>query len=228
MKKLNDESIDLILTDPPYNTGMKKNNNSGRLNDFFNDNYTEEEYKQLVEKTVKEMYRILKNNRAGYIFINIKSLSIWMNELQKTGFDIKNVIVWDKCVHGLNYQNYAYRYELIIYFTKGKFNPNNKTTEDKQKQFYTDVWRVKRIISAKGDDRAANEHETVKPTLLLRVILRHASKENDVILDPFGGSGSTAVACQQMKRRYILFEKEKKYCDIAIKRLNQTQLHEFI
>ena len=100
MKQIEDNSIDLIVTDPPYNTGMQKNDNAAWLRYFFNDKYTNEEYQKLVDIACKEMYRILKHDKLGYLFTNFKQLGRWMITLQKTGFIVKNVIVWDKQIHG--------------------------------------------------------------------------------------------------------------------------------
>jgi len=222
LKEIPDKSIDAIITDPPYNTGMKQQN-GGRLKNFFNDSYSKEEYYNLVEKVCTESYRVLKENKAVYIFINWKQVGLWIDLLGKVGFNVKNVIVWDKVIHSLNYQNYAYRYELIIYATKGKFELNNKSNSDLRNRFFTDVWRIQRKLSNEPD----SIHETIKPLEVLRVPLLHSTKENDIVLDMFLSSGSTAVACKQLKRRFIGIEINKKYLDFAIKRLSQKNLFEF-
>lgn len=224
MKQINDKSVDLILTDPPYNTGMTSivsNSDGLRLKNFFDDDYTVDEYDNLVMNFCEHSFRILKDDRACYVFINWKSLGIWLNHLSKAGFVIKNVIVWDKIVHGLNYQNYSYTYELIIFCVKGNFRPRNKNLKDINDGFYKDVWHLQREINFVSD------HETVKPIELLRIILCHASFEGDIVFDGFFGVGSTGVACKQLKRVYIGMEVSKEYCDIAVKRLSQTQLFNF-
>ena len=68
MKKLPDESIDLVLTDPPYNTGMQSKNAKARLSHFFDDKYSNEDYEKLVEDSCKEFYRLMKQNKGGYIY----------------------------------------------------------------------------------------------------------------------------------------------------------------
>ena len=233
MKQIDNNSVDLILTDPPYNTGMSPKNTSpinhptvmfkkkspDRLGNFFDDDLSSEKYQKLVIGSCIEFQRILKKNHAGYIFINWKQLGTWINSLEKVGLKVKNVIVWDKIVHGLNYQNYAYTYELIIFFIKGEFFPNNK-----QGKYYKDVWNIQRKIDTQNNKE---HHETVKNIKIIRLPLIHASKGGDLILDPFIGSGTTAVACKQLNRKFIGFEISPEYCKIANQRLEQGNLNTF-
>jgi site-specific DNA-methyltransferase (adenine-specific) len=221
LKNIPDNSVDLVLTDPPYNTGMQEVSGKAWLCHFFNDNYTDEDYQNLIFNSCKEFFRILKNDRGGAIFINWKKMQMWIDNLEKVGFNVKNVIVWDKVVHGLNWQNYAYTYELIIYFTKGNYFPNNKSTEDNKNGYYKDVWHIKRDMG-KADN--IEQHETVKQINVVRLLIKHLSKEGDIVLDCFAGSGTTGVACKQLKRNYILIEKEPKYIEIIKKRLSQNIL----
>lgn len=230
MLEMDDESVDLIVTDPPYNTGMD-GKTSGRfgnkdakgnwLGGFFNDNYTDEEYEGLVRNVCAQLYRVLKNDKAGYIFINWKKLGLWLHTLESVGFSIKNVIVWDKVVHGLNYQNYAYTHEFIIFFVKGRFFPSNKSYNCKKQGLYKDVWAIRRDL---GNDDAKFEHETVKQINVIKTPIIHASEEGDLVLDPFMGSGTTAVASKSLRRNFIGFELEERYCQLAQRRLNQNTL----
>lgn len=229
MKKIPDNSIDAIITDPPYNTGMKEkdkesiqNNKSKRvqLDAFFNDDYSKEEYQSLVLNSCKEFHRILKNDKPCYICINWKSLGLWLNELEKCGFKCKNVIVWDKMWHGLNFQNYAYTYELIIFCAKGDYFPNNKSFIDKEKGYFKDVWHIQR----KMIENDISKHETIKSKELIRRIILHASNENDIILDAFLGSGITAITCKEEKRKCIGIEINPDYIKDAQKLLRQGVL----
>ena len=228
MKELPAESIDSIITDPPYNTGMKladTSNKGTRLKYFFNDDYTTDEYATLVHNSCVEFMRVLKQNTGSALFINWKQLGLWLSELEKAGFSVKNVIVWDKMHHGLNYMNYAYTYELIIYFTKGKFAVNNKTLYDKAHKLYTDVWRIKRIVAREGD---SENHETIKPEFLIGILLSHLTKEGDTVLDPFMGSGTTGFACVKANRSFIGMELYENYYNSAKRQIllaiNQSKL----
>lgn len=221
MKKLPNKCVDLVLTDPPYNTGMTKNTGSSstRLNSFFNDKYTDEEYENLVRGGATQLYRILKDNSCAYIFINWKELGRWLNILKDVGFNIKNTIVWDKVIHGLNYQNYAYTHEFIIFAVKGKTRPNNKQQDDRANGYYKDVWHIRRNMG----NNSESDHETIKAKKVIERCMLHGSNEGDTILDPFLGSGTTAIVAQELKRNFIGIEISPEYCKIAQERLNNLQ-----
>lgn len=213
MRELPDKCIDLVLTDPPYNTGMTAKSSSTRLKNFFDDNFTDEEYLNLVRGGVEQFFRVLKDDKAIYIFISWKKLGLWIDELTRAGFKVKNCIVWDKVVHGLNYMNYAYTHEFIIFATKGNFLPKHK---EKGSPHWKDIWHIQRTI----DNRVQEEHhETIKPLNVLYPILQHSTEENDIVLEPFSGSGSIPVACKSFKRNFIGIELEEKYVKTAKERL---------
>jgi len=163
------------------------------------------------------MHRILKKDKPLYLFINWKQLGLWLQELKSRGFNIKNVIVWDKIVHGLNYQNYANTYELIIYAVKGNWFPYNKTEHDHKKGYFTDVWHIQRKMTDNTD------HETMKAEDVIATILNHAPREQ-IICDPFMGSGTTAYVAKKLGRNYIGIELNHDYIEICNKRLRQEVL----
>src|SRR4029079_5775254 len=140
LAEIGDGVVDLILTDPPYNTGMTARN-ATRLQNFFHDAYEPDEYELLARTVARECYRILKDDRACYVFMSWRSLGVWLDALSAAGFRLKNLIVWDKVVAGLNYQNYAHTHELLIFAAKGRFLPRNKGIGDDQGR---DVWRIRR------------------------------------------------------------------------------------
>ena len=216
MKGIENESIDSIITDVPYNTGMSQKSSSGstRLNHFFDDDYTDEDYQKLVDESCSEYWRLLKNDKYIYIYINWKEYPRWFNSLKNVGFKIKACIVWDKVVHGLGSQ-YKYRHEFIIFAEKG--NPPIKQPKELG-EFFTDIWKIQRI------NPSEKQHDTQKILGVVQVPIMHSTEIGDLILDPFLGSGTTAVAAKQLGRNFIGIEKEEKYCEIARKRLGQDVL----
>ena len=131
----------------------------------------------------------------------------------KRFFTVKNIIVWDKCRHtaGDLEAQYGKRYEFIIYANKGRavFNEDVKR--------HVDILRVARVT---GNEQI---HQNQKPVDLITKILNIHSKENDLVFDPFMGSGTTAVACHKLKRHYIGFELDKEYFDLANERLDKVK-----
>lgn len=210
---LRDKSVDLILTDPPYNTGMKARR-SGQLRNFFDDDYSAEEYRDLASTTARECFRILKDDRACYVFINWRSLGVWLDALSGAGFRLKNVIVWDKIAPGLNYQNYQHAHEFLIFAVKGRFFPRNKHTGDDQGR---DVWRIHRETRHVRAEEF--HHETVKPEAVVRRPIEHASLPGQVVCDPFMGTGTTCVVAKMLGRGYVGIEVDPRYYSLAVKRI---------
>ena len=162
------------------------------------------------------MYRLLKDNSAIYVFMNWKKLGIWIDEMERAGFTVKNCIVWDKVVHGLNYMNYAYTHEFIIYAVKGDFFPRHK---ENHSPFWKDIWSISRNLS---NNQTGEHHETAKSIEVTKVPIIHASRVGDIVLDPFVGSGTTAVAAKMLNRNYIGIELREDYCETTRQRVAST------
>lgn len=200
------QKADMLLTDPPYNTGMVPNEKATRLGHMFNDKFTDEEWDGLLNGFVKNAYEVMKENSVGYIFLDWRRNHELVPVIKKH-FSLSNIIVWDKVVHGLG-SDYKYCYELINVCKKGK--PELITNNGEQD--YQDVWSIQRKIG-KDDD-----HATKKPVELLDRILKHTRKVGNNILDLFGGSGSTLLACEQSNRNCFMMELDPRYVDVIIKR----------
>ena len=111
-------------------------------------------------------------------------------------------------------QFYMSQFEYILFFRKGRgIKINNCGTPD-----------ILSIPNKKTKDKnGKNLHDTEKPIDLMKILIENSSKENDLVLDPFMGVGSTALACKESNRQFIGFELDKHYCDIANKRINNKQ-----
>src|SRR3990167_694521 len=186
----------MVLTDPPYNTGMtaktkegtggtlwkgKKKGGKARLSHMFEDSFTEEEFSTLLFSVFKVYESFTKLDTALYVFIDWRRVGEIRMAMEKF-FKISNIIVWDKVVHGLG-SDYKYTYELIVVGKKGKPEINNRFGLD-----YQDIWRLQRDMGRNKD------HATAKPVGLLTKPILHASKQDDICLDLFLGSGSTLIA----------------------------------
>ena len=210
MKQIDNESIDLIVTDPPYlikyKTNHRKNKNHNFCSEILND-----DNEQLIIDYIRECYRILKNNTAMYMFCNCDKVDFFKQELENAGFKIKNMIIWVKnnWTAGDLKAQFGKQYEIIFLVNKGRKYFNGKRI--------TDVWMFDRISGKK------QLHQNQKPVdLLKQCILKH-SDENDVIFDGFMGSGSTGVACIETGRKFIGVELDKKYFEIAKERIEKLK-----
>lgn len=208
MKRIPDETVDLIVTDPPYlvsyKTGRRKNKEHRFNKVILNDNNEE-----LIKEYITECYRILKQNSAMYMFCSASKVDFFKNELEKQ-FNIKNMIVWQKNNHTAGDLKNAFgrKYELIFLVNKGQKNFNGERL--------TDVWKF---------DRVPHEHlihQNQKPLPLIEQCIEKHSYENDLIFDGFMGSGTTAIAAMNTNRKFLGCELDKGYFDVAQKRIAST------
>jgi site-specific DNA-methyltransferase (adenine-specific) len=203
LKKIEGTSVDLIITDPPYNMNYSGRGKLNHFDGFANDNLTQGEHTAWFDMCLKEFYRVLKNDSAIYIYIDFRNYARIYNVVAKY-FDIKNCIVWDKCSIGMG-QSYRFQHEFVIYAVKGK--PKLHFV----KKNIPDIFRVKRV-------GGKYKHPTQKPVNIIKPFIEYSSLPNDIILDAFAGSGSTALACVELGRRYIVIEQDPKYVEIIKER----------
>jgi site-specific DNA-methyltransferase (adenine-specific) len=211
-----EESIDLILTDPPYGINYKshKQNYDTRKGtvkkerpEFFD--YIIGDY-EIPVKWLKEAYRILKNNSAIYIFCHWTKWNVLYSAVLQAGFNCKNMIVLNKNNHGMGDLSgqFAPKHELLLFATKGRH-----ILKFKEKRL-NDVWDVKVKYSG-----AKRFHPNEKPLEWLAPCIINSSNEKDIVLDPFAGSGSTGVVAKSLNRNYILIELDNKFIPIINVRL---------
>lgn len=209
-KLMDGQKADMVFTDPPYNTGMSPKTNA-RLNHMFHDDYSQEEWLKFIDDFSKNYYSFSHKDSTHYVCLNWKRSHELVPAYVNLDFKFSNLIVWDKVVHGLG-SDYKYTHEYIHVFKKGKPELNTHQGEDAE---YQDIWHIQRKIG-KDDD-----HATKKPIELVERALRHASKEDDVVLDLFGGSGSTLIACEKTNRKCFMMELDPHYCSVIIERWQQ-------
>ncbi|MCY9758990.1 site-specific DNA-methyltransferase [Paenibacillus alvei] len=206
-----DESLDLVICDPPYNLGFggttQTKSKKPRFSIIANDNLSRREYQRFTLNWLREAYRTLKTGRHIYIFIDWRMYSLMALWVQKTGFIIKNCIVWDKEHMGMGWQ-YRYRHEFIIMAVKGKQKVRRISTRSD-----TDVWRIPRIPGAK------TIHPTEKPVALMERIILNSSEEGELIGDFFLGSGPVVEAAPKHGRNVTGFEIDPLHYQNAIKRV---------
>ena len=206
MKNISDNSIDLIVTDPPYlvkyKTGLRKDKSHKFTKEILND-----DNEQLLKDYIKECHRIMKNDTAMYMFCSSNKVDFFKQELEKY-FTIKNMIIWVKNNHTAGDLQSAFgrKYEIVFLVNKGRSKFNGTRL--------TDVWEFKRV-AGKGQ-----LHQNQKPVEMIEQCIEKHSNENDVVFDGFMGSGTTAIACINTNRNYIGFELDEEYYEISIERIN--------
>lgn len=202
MKELPDGSIDLIVTDPPYGIELTPQRETGK---FKGTKVINDDTLDWLPHLVSELYRVSKN--AVLVFCGWQKIDVFKIEFEKL-FTVKNILVWNKDWFGMG-NNYRPNYELCLLCCK-----TNVTTKSNNK---SNILTYRRVAPQKL------LHSCEKPIALLEDLISELSNEGDVILDPFMGSGSTCVAAVKTNRRYIGYELDAEYYDIACKRLDEVE-----
>ena len=218
--------MDLIFADPPFNIGIKY--------DIYNDNMSYEEYYEWSNRWIKECYRILKRRGSIYIAIGDEFAGEISIILKKTGFYFRNWIIWYYTFGQNQRKKFNRAHTHILYFTKDKehfvFNdkdiriPSARQTVYRDKRanpigkIPDDVWEFSRVCGTFKE--RIGHHPCQMPEDLLDRIIRTSSNIGDIVLDPFGGTGTTSAIAKKLGRKYITIEISKKYYDIILKRLN--------
>lgn len=241
LKKLPDNSVNLVITSPPYNIGKPYGK--------YSDKKTLDEWKELINEVSHEIYRVLAPN--GSFFLNLSPIPygkekeilplpfIGYEILKNNNFKIRNIITWtfnnmQNCTNRL-----SGRYENIIWAVKDLnnyvFNLDDVripyiTQNDKRLtgngRNPTDVWYFNRVNNVTKKKLNLN-HPTIYPIEMIERIILMASNENDVVLDPFLGSGTTVAAAIKLNRKGIGYEIDDNYKSEIKSRISniQTQIN---
>ena len=214
LKNIPDNSIDLIVTDPPYPTTSRGNagNSGGMLQKDINKKGKVFTYNNInCKEYAPEFYRLLKDGSHCYVMTNHINLINMLNTFTDIGFHFIKSLIWNKG-NKIMGQYYMSQYEYILFFRKGKGKKiNNCGTSD-----------ILSIPNKKTKDKGGkNIHDTEKPIELMEVLVNNSSQENELVLDPFMGVGSTGVACLNTKRNFIGIEIDENYFNIAKSRLGE-------
>lgn len=217
LKKVPDNSVDLVIIDPPYSI-CTKGGKKGNTKIAKNIKALEKELivNDLVDgydlSILDELVRVMKTINI-YIWCNGRQIPTYIKYFVEKLECKLEILIWGKTNPMPLYSNkYMGDKEYCLYFRKGGYcQPLNY--ED-ARTIYTSKINVK--------DKQLYSHPTIKPLEFIRKIIRNSSKENDVVLDCFLGSGTTAIGCILENRNYIGFEINKKYFDIAQERINNT------
>lgn len=208
MELLEDGSIDLLLTDPPYNVSMKSNfHTMGRTGVDFGEWDKGFDQKSWLEIALKKV----RKGGSVVIFNDWKNIGAMKEVLENNGFVLKELIQWKKTNPMPRNRDrlYVTSCEFAVWAVKGK-----GWTFNRQRETYENTIFEYPLVSHKN-----RIHPTQKRLELIEDIIKIHSNENDVVLDPFMGSGTTAVACQNLKRNYIGFEISEEYCLNAEERI---------
>ncbi|MEH8033025.1 site-specific DNA-methyltransferase [Gallibacterium anatis] len=208
LKTLETSSIDLVITDPPYES-LEKHRKVGTTTRLKQSKSSSNQWfeifpNQRFEELFAEIYRVLKKNSHFYLFCDQETMFIIKPIAEKVGFKFWKPIVWDKVAIGMGY-HYRARYEFILFFEKGKRKLNNLSIPD--------ILVEKRIV--KG-------YPTEKPVNLAKILIEQSTIENDIVIDPFCGAGFVGVAAKSLNRQFYGNDISLEAVTIAIDRIKLT------
>lgn len=201
---MNKQDADMILTDPPYNVNYEGGTKE-KLK-IENDNMNETEFYNFLIDAFRNMFENVKPGGSVYVFHADTEGLNFRNALKTVGFKLAQCLVWVKNTFVMGRQDYQWRHEPILYGWK-----------EGAGHYFVDNRKQSIVLEFDKPNRNA-EHPTMKPIDLLVYLIKNSSKENDIILDLFGGSGSTLIAAEQIQRTCYTMELDPKYCDVIIRR----------
>ena len=203
-------NADLVFTDPPYNvaySGLGQNN----LGTIKNDDMSDADFEQFCRDVFATYHAVMKPLACIYV-CHPDSQSGPKLAFEKTfaeAFKKSSTIIWMKQSAAMGWQDYRAQHEPILYGWKEGGKGSHFFCGDRSK---TTVWKIGR------DAQATYKHPTQKPVALPEEAINNSSKGQDVVLDLFGGSGSTLIACEKTGRINRSMELDPKYCDVIVKR----------
>ena len=239
LKKIPDESFDLIFADPPYNLQLKNKlirpdrSKVNAVNDEWDQFESFKTYDDFTVNWLRECKRVLKKNGSIWVIGSYHNIFRVGAKIQDLGFWILNDVIWNKNNPMPNFRGtrFTNAHETLIWASKNK---NSKYTFNYQSlKCLNDDLQMRstwNLPICNGKERLKNNgkkvHSTQKPEALLHRILIASSNKNDFILDPFLGSGTTAVVSKKLGRNYLGIEKEKNYFNATIERLKNAKVIE--
>ena len=224
-KLMQGTKADLVVTDPPYNVAVKSD--SRKLNDdghasILNDEMAADQFDEFLRDVFQNYSKVMEDKAAIYVFHPSTYQIAFENEMRNAGLDIRTQCIWVKNSPTFGWAQYRYQHEPVFYGFKKSFSPawygdRKQTTVwkaglDEEDPLPTSVWEVSR------GDISKYVHPTQKPLELLNIPISNSSKKGDIVLDFFGGSGSTLMTCEQTDRECRLLELDPYFCDVIKQR----------
>ena len=246
-ENIDENSVQLVFADPPYNlsgTSLNlENNKTGgafyKVNEDW-DTFNYDDYVKFTADWMRAIHKILTPNGSLYISCTQHNIGEILIEAKKLNFKLNNILTWYKlnAMPNITKRTYTHSTEFVCWLVKGKnwifnydvikkFNPN-KTKEGKDKQM-RDFLDFIELPIVQGKERIKGEngrafHPTQKPEKLLELIIKASSNQNDIVLDPFFGTGTTGFVAKKNNRNWIGIENNPDYIKIANQRLKMEKV----
>ena len=201
MRLMHNQKADMLLTDPPYNVDYE-----GVAGKIENDNMNETEFYNFLLDAFRNMNEIAREGCTFYSFHADTEGLNFRRAFKEAGFKLAQCLVWVKNTFVMGRQDYQWKHEPILYGWK-----------EGSAHYFVDDRSQSTVLEFDKPIRNA-EHPTMKPIDLLVYLIKNSSKENELIVDLFAGSGSSIIAAEETKRICYTMELDPKYCDVVVKR----------
>lgn len=228
---LDGADIRVLCTDPPYNVDYKRKDGKGRekagtgiMNDAFEDDLAYQDWLTDVFGIAKN---VMDERSAFYVFYSSKKSEFVHAALRKSGLIMRQVLAWVKNAIVMDWSDYHWKHEPCAYGVAEE--PDDAVYEDNTIAYGFDskterIWRNDRsqpTVIECPKPRNSKLHPTMKPIVVLGYLIRNSSLPTDNVLDLFGGSGSTMMACEKLNRKCYMMELDPRYVDVIIRRYGE-------
>lgn len=234
-KLLENKSVDLLVTDPPYNMNFEGagNTKDRQSKKILNDHLPDAEFEKFLINVFTRCKDVLKNGASCYVFYKELGRGVFLTSLMNAGLTYKQELIWVKNQLVLGGSNYQSMYEPCLYGCKGKsvkiwhgrrvqrsvIESVDLMTEDELRKAIRELTEDAPVDIVRENKPLKNDlHPTMKPVKLLARFIQNSSNKDDIVLDVFGGSGSTLMACEQLDRSAYLMELDPRFVDVIVKR----------
>ena len=231
------EQADLLLTDPPYNVNYEGSNGKK----IKNDNMAESEFRQFLLQAYACAFDACRTGAPAYIFHADTEGEAFRAMFREAGWELHGCLVWVKNSLVLGHADYQWQHEPLLYGWKPGANhyfvndrTNTTVIDDDKPTDFSKMTKAELLQKAVAmaeyihqqptsvlrypKPKACAEHPTMKPIPMLGKLIKNSSRSGDIVLDLFGGSGSTMIACEQLNRRCFMMEYDPRYCDVIVAR----------
>lgn len=231
LRLMNGELADLYLSDPPYNVDVS--NSKGMT--IENDNMGDSEFREFLSKAFYQVERVLKEGGAFYVWHADTEGLNFRAALLENNLTIKQNLIWVKNQFIMGRQDYQWQHEPCLYGWKEGashyFTRNRKQATIIDNSIDVDFLTIEELREIVRDINTSilrfdkplknTDHPTMKPIPLIERLIRNSSRKGQIVLDSFGGSGTTLLACENLNRKCRMIEYSPVYCDVIVDRFQE-------
>ena len=233
-KLMDGAKADLCITDPPYNVAYEGSNGLT----IQNDNMPEDRFEAFLSAAFQRMHENLKPGAPFYIWHAETEGGVFRKSCSEALGKVRQMLIWNKNAFTMGHQDYQWKHEACLYgWTEGgthyfvddrtqatviedKRIDVNKLKKEEMRDLLREMLNDKTSTTVLNEDKPVRngDHPTMKPLKLLARLVKNSSRQHEIVLDTFGGSGSTLITCEQLGRRCYTMEIDPIYADVVIKR----------